>query len=74
MFVILYKALEIFYPTTKKYKQVLENAQRRVTKIVPELIGLSYRERLIQYLEEAYISALAYKRKRFDFIQVIKSH
>ena len=27
----------IFYPTTKKYKQVLENAQRRATRIVPRI-------------------------------------
>ena len=30
----------IFYPTTKKYKQILENAQRRATRLVPLLHGL----------------------------------
>ena len=50
LFLTLYKSLIrthldhgnlIFYPTTKKYKQVLENAQRRATRLVPELRGLS---------------------------------
>ena len=56
----------IFYPTTKKYKQVLENAQRRATRLVPEFRGLSYRERLV----ELNLSTLDYRRKRFDIIQV----
>ena len=43
LFLTLYKSLIrshldygnlIFYPTTKKYKQVLENAQRRATIVV----------------------------------------
>ena len=25
----------IFYPTTKTYKQIIENAQRRATRLVP---------------------------------------
>ena len=53
LFLILYKSLIwshldygnlIFYPTTKKCNQVLENAQRRATRLVSELRGLSYRE------------------------------
>ena len=71
LFLTLYKSLIrshldygnlIFYPTTKKYKQVLENAQRRATRLVPELRGLSYRERLV----ELSLSTLDYRWKRFD--------
>ena len=56
LFLTLYKSLIrshldygnlICYPTTKEYKQVLENAQRRATRLVPESRGLSYRERLV---------------------------
>ena len=38
----------VFYPTTKKYKQILENVQPRATRLVPELRGLTYKERLIE--------------------------
>ena len=77
LFLTLYKSLVrshldygnlIFYPTTKKYKQVLENAQRRATCLVPELHGMSYIERLI----ELNLSTLDYRRKRYDIIQVFK--
>ena len=77
LFLTLYKSLVrshlhygnlIFYPTTKKYKQLLENAQRRATRLVPELHGMSYRERLI----ELNLSTLDYRRKRYDIIQVFK--
>ena len=69
LFLTLYKSLIqshldygnlIFYPTTKKYKQVLENAQRIATRLVPELRGLLYRERLV----ELNLSTLDYRRKR----------
>ena len=77
LFLTLYKSLVrshpdygnlIFYPTTKKYKQVLENAQLRATRLVPELHGMSYRERLI----ELNLLTLDYRRKRYDIIQVFK--
>ena len=58
----------ISYPTTKKCKQALENAERRATSLVPELCGMSYRERLIEF----YLSTLEYRRKRYDIIQVFK--
>ena len=58
----------VFYPTTKKYKQIVENAQRRATRLVPELRGLTYKERLI----ELNLPTLDYRRKRFDIIQVFK--
>ena len=58
----------IYYPTTKKCKQILENAQRRATRLVPELHGMSYRERLMEF----NLSTLEYRRKRYDIIQVFK--
>ena len=77
LFLTLYKSLVrshldygnlVFYPTTKKYKQIVENAQRRATRLVPELCGLIYKERLI----ELNLPTLDYRRKRFDIIQVFK--
>ena len=76
MFLTLYKSLVrshldygnlIFYPTTK-YKQILENAQRQATRIVPELQGMSCSQRLV----ELNLTTLDYTRKRFDIIQVFK--
>ena len=58
----------VFYPTTKKYKQILGNAQRRATYLVPELRGLTYKGRLI----ELNLPTLDYRRKRFDIIHVFK--
>ena len=72
LFLTLYKSLIrshldygnlIFYPTTKKYKQVLENAQRRATRLVPELRGLSYRERLV----ELNLSTLDYRPEIYKY-------
>ena len=77
LFLTLYKSLArshldygnlVFYLTTKKYKQILENAQRRATRLFPELRGLNYKERLI----ELNLPTLDYRRKRFDIIQVFK--
>ena len=54
-FLILYKSLvgsildyggSVYYPSTKKNIQLIENIQRRATRIVPELRGLTYSERL----------------------------
>ena len=76
-FLTLYKSLVrshldygnlIYYPTTKKCKQILENAQRRATSLVPELHGMSFRERLM----ELNLSTLEYRRKRYDIFQVFK--
>ena len=44
----------------------MENTQQRDTRLVPELRGLSYEERL----EKSNISTLEYRRKRFDIIHV----
>ena len=76
-FLTLYKSLVrshldygnlIYYPTTKKCKQILENAQRRATRLVPELRGMFYEERLM----ELNLSTLEYRRRRYDIIQVFK--
>ena len=77
LFVTLYKSLIrshldygnlIYFPHTKKCKQILENAQRRATRVVPELRGLSYQERL----RALNLPTLDYRRNRFDLIQVFK--
>ena len=47
---------------------MLENAQRRATRLVSELRGLSYRERLV----ELNLSTFDYGRKILDIIQVFK--
>ena len=46
----------------------MENAQRRATRIVPALRGLSYEQRL----RELDLPTLEYRRKRYDLIQVYK--
>ena len=46
----------------------MENAQRRATRLVPELRGVTYKECLI----ELNLPTLDYRRKRFDIIQVFK--
>ena len=40
----------IWFPTLKKDIRAIENVQRRVTKILPELANLSYEERLQRLL------------------------
>ena len=61
--VILY-----FIQLPKKYIHVLENIKRMATRLIPELRGLTYQERLI----ELNLPTLHYPRKRFDIIQVFK--
>ncbi len=77
LFLTLYKSLVrshldygnlIYYPTTKKNKQLIENTQRRATRIVPELIGKSYEERL----HELNLTTLDFRRRRYDLIQTYK--
>ncbi|WAR18395.1 hypothetical protein MAR_000233 [Mya arenaria] len=54
-FLTLYKSLVrshldygnlIYFPITKKCKQMIENAQRRATRLIPDLRGLTHNDRL----------------------------
>ena len=54
----------IYYPFLKKNIRILENVQRRATKIVPEIRTLPYEERL-NFLK---LPTLDYRRKRGDLI------
>ena len=76
-FLILYKSLirsildyggGVYYSSTKKNIQLIENIQRRATRILPELRGLTYSERL----ESLKLPTLLYRRKRYDLIQLYK--
>lgn len=58
----------VYYPYTKKNIQLIENVQRRSTRIVPELKGLSYSERL----QSLKLPTMYYRRKRYDLIQLYK--
>ena len=58
----------VYYPYTKKNIQFIENVQRRSTRIVPELKGLSYSERL----QSLKLPTTYYRRKRYDLIQLYK--
>ena len=76
-FLTLYKSLvrsiidyggSVYFPTTKKNIQLVENIQKRATKILPELKDLPYRQRLIRL----NLPTLHYRRKRYDLIQLYK--
>ena len=77
LFLKLYKSLirphldygnSVWYPVTKKNKQLIENVQRRATRLVPDLRDLSYEERLYNL----NLPTLEYRRKRGDLIQLYK--
>lgn len=76
-FLILYKSLirsiidyggSVYFPTTKKNIQLIENIQRRATKLLPEIRDLNYSERLMHL----NLPTLQYRRKRYDLIQLFK--
>ena len=76
-FLYLYKSLIrshldsgdlIWYPVLKRHIRMVENVQRRATRLIPELRNLSYSERL----QELNLPTLLYRRKRADMIQVFK--
>ena len=58
----------VWYPSSRKNIQLIENIQKRATKIVPELKGLPYEERL----RNLNLHTLLYRRQRFDLIQIFK--
>ena len=77
MFTLLYKSLvrphleyasPVWSPILKTDINSLEKAQRRATKLVPELSTLSYDERLLQLK----LPTLQYRRQRSDLILLYK--
>ena len=58
----------VWYPSTRKNIQLIENIQKRATKIVPELKDLPYEQRL----RMLNLPTLLYRRQRFDLIQIFK--
>ena len=76
-FVPLYKALvrshldytiSIWSPHKQKYKDAIENVQRRATKQLPGMKNISYEE----ILQRLKLPTLAYRRTRGDMIEVYK--
>ena len=61
-------AAPVWSPHLVKDKELLENVQRRATKLVPGLKQLPYPERL----RKLKLPTLAYRRARGDMIQVYK--
>ena len=77
MFVLLFKALvrphleyaqPVWSPYLKKHQQIIENVQRRSTKLIPGFKTLSYEERL----QKLKLPTLKYRRLRGDMIEVYK--
>ena len=77
MFLDLYKTLvrphleyaaPIWTPLYEKDSIMLENVQRRATRLVKALSGLTYQERLL----ELGLPSLEYRRLRADVIEVYK--
>ena len=58
----------VWYPYTKKNKKLIENTQRRATRLVPELRGLSCTD----MLKKLKLYSLECRRKRGDIIQLFK--
>ena len=58
----------VWAPTTKEYQDKLEKFQRRATRIVPSLSGLSYKERLIKLK----LPTLKYRRMRSSLLFLYK--
>ena len=76
-FLLLYKALvrphieyanQIWCPFLRKHIDGIENVQRRATRLLPNMNGLTYEERL----QRLKLPTLAYRRVRGDLIEVFK--
>ena len=61
-------AISIWSPYKQKYKDAIENVQRRATKQLPGMKNIPYEERL----QRLKIPTLAYRRTRGDMIDVYK--
>ena len=76
-FLQLYKAMVrphleyanmVWSPQTKKYIELIENVQRRATKMIPGFSDLSYPDRL----KKLKLPTLSYRRLRGDLIEIYK--
>ena len=61
-------AISIWSPYKQKYKDAIENVQRRATKQLPGMKNIPYEERL----QRLKLPTLAYRRTRGDMIEVYK--
>ena len=77
MFVLLFRALvrpileyaqSVWSPYLKKHIDMIENVQRRSTKVIPGFKNLTYEERL----RKLKLPTLKYRRLRGDMIEVYK--
>ena len=78
-FLIIYKSIirpiidygdSVWNPSLKKHIQMIDNIQRRGTKLVPELVNINYTDS--DRLKILNLPTLKYRRKRGDLIQVFK--
>ena len=74
-FILLYKSLvrpileygaSIWSPHLKRQSRLIEDIQRRATKLLPEMAHLSYEERL----QKLQLPSLKFRRLRGDLIQL----
>ena len=56
----------VYRTETKKNTQFIENMQRRTTRIIPELRGLAYKQRI----EALNLPKLLYRTQKYNMIQI----